>query len=315
VPVPLLCCLQAEHDHLVYQHQLITDFCKGFDWFRHVQLHALLADPEVMLAGSTAEQLAPGSLNQQLSNILETESEVQLMQQLSSLPASQQHPSNGSAAAPHTAAHNSSSAPISLRDSSYSSISASEASPLAAFDQQHPTGHLHASAAADAAAAAVNGQVNTSQPCPASSSAPTAAPGDVWWLLKQALQQPWPQEMCKTPEDLTPQVLLQHFKATAHELSLQLVKYSACEGAEEQAGPLHNMQQLLLPHLRLIVGLFSHSRGTRTFHTMQLVSWIGWCCCWCCRLAKACWSALGVPSTPPEADVAQGYCCVAVVVR
>jgi hypothetical protein len=282
VPVPLLCCLQAEHDHLVYQHQLITDFCQGFDWFRHVQLHALLADTEVMLAGSsTAEQLTPGSLHQQLSNILETESEVQLMQQLSSLPVSQQQPSNGPPAAPHTAAHNSSSAPISLRDSSYSSISASEASPPAVFDHQNPTGLFPASAAADAAA--VNGEVNASQPCPASSSAPTAPPSDVWWLLKQALQQPWPQDLCKTPEDLTPQILLQHFKSTAHELSLQLVKYSACEGEEEQAGPLHKMQQTLLPHLRLIMGSVCNSRGARTFHTMQLVSWNGaavmrWCC-------------------------------------
>jgi hypothetical protein len=281
LPVPLLCCLQAEHDHLVYQHQLITDFCKGFDWFRHVQLHALLADPEVMLAGSTAEQLTPGSLHQQLFNILETESEVQLMQQLSSIPVSQQPPSNGPPAAPHQPEPNSSSAPISLRDSSYSSISASKASPSATVCLQNTFGQVPASTAA----------VNSSRLDPASSSHPSAPSGNVWWLLQQALQQPWPQDVCKTPEDLTAPLLSQHFRSTAHELSLQLVQYGACKGAAEQAGPLHDMQQTLLQHWRLIVGVLACSHGATTFTTMQLVRYLNggitWCCidcsCWCCR--------------------------------
>ncbi|WIA10766.1 hypothetical protein OEZ85_010935 [Tetradesmus obliquus] len=40
--------LQAENDWLRWQHALIAELCKGFDWFRNFKLHALLADPDAM---------------------------------------------------------------------------------------------------------------------------------------------------------------------------------------------------------------------------------------------------------------------------
>jgi hypothetical protein len=238
-----------------------------------VQLHALLADPEVMLAGTTAEQLTPGIIQQQLSHLLETEIEVQLLQQLSSLPVTQQQPVNRSASMPHQAAPNSSTAPAGLRDSSYSSVIGSEASPPAALVNQTIRGPVTASDVDDAAAnAAVSGQNSTTNPCPASSSWSAAPPGDVWWLLKHALQQPWPRDFCNTPDDITVPLLIQHFTATAHKLSLQLLQHSVCKGPAEQAAPLRNMQCTLLQHFRIVSEVCACSHRAEMMFAVQLVS-------------------------------------------
>jgi hypothetical protein len=58
--------------------------CKGFDWFRHLQLHALLGDTQLMQLDS--EQLTPENLQQQLANCFATEDEALLLQQLSAQP-------------------------------------------------------------------------------------------------------------------------------------------------------------------------------------------------------------------------------------
>jgi hypothetical protein len=76
--------LQAENNWLRWQHQLIAELCKGFDWFRNLKLHSLLADSQLMQMG---EQLTPECLQQQLSsNCLATDDEVRLLQQLPALP-------------------------------------------------------------------------------------------------------------------------------------------------------------------------------------------------------------------------------------
>uniref|UniRef100_A0A383WA48 Uncharacterized protein n=1 Tax=Tetradesmus obliquus TaxID=3088 RepID=A0A383WA48_TETOB len=90
--------LQEENERLAYQHQLITEMCKGFEWFRNMQLHALLAGPEQLLGDDVSEQLTPGCMQLQFTSLLETEAEVQLLQQLSSLPVTQQSSSTGAAA-------------------------------------------------------------------------------------------------------------------------------------------------------------------------------------------------------------------------
>ncbi|WIA30801.1 hypothetical protein OEZ86_000859 [Tetradesmus obliquus] len=77
--------LQAENDWLRWEHQLITEMCKGFDWFRHLKLQALLADPELMMC-IDSEQLTPADLQQQLGDSLATEDESRLLRQLSFLP-------------------------------------------------------------------------------------------------------------------------------------------------------------------------------------------------------------------------------------
>ncbi|WIA10765.1 hypothetical protein OEZ85_010934 [Tetradesmus obliquus] len=77
--------LQAENDWLRWEHQLITEMCKGFDWFRHLKLQALLADPELMMCIGS-EQLTHADLQQQLGDSLATEDESRLLRQLSFLP-------------------------------------------------------------------------------------------------------------------------------------------------------------------------------------------------------------------------------------
>jgi hypothetical protein len=117
VPVPAI--LQEENERLTYQHQLVAEMCRGFDWFRHVQLHSLLVHPEQVLGDSATEQLTPGSMQQQLSPLLKTELEVQLLQQLSSLPVVQPNISKSSGALPASALN-----------SSYTCVAAPAASPL-----------------------------------------------------------------------------------------------------------------------------------------------------------------------------------------
>lgn len=88
--------LQEENERLAYQHQLMAEMCKGFEWFQNMQLHAVLAGPEQLQGDDFSELLMPGCMQQQFSNLLETE--VQLLQQLSSLPVTQQNSSTGAAA-------------------------------------------------------------------------------------------------------------------------------------------------------------------------------------------------------------------------
>uniref|UniRef100_A0A383W8W7 Uncharacterized protein n=1 Tax=Tetradesmus obliquus TaxID=3088 RepID=A0A383W8W7_TETOB len=213
--------LQEENERLAYQHQLVSELCKVFDWFRHMQLHALQPDPELMVTDDASEQLTPGSMQQQFTDILQTEAEVQLLQQLSSLSVSQQSSSNCSASLA-TAADNSS-------------------------------------------------QASSNRACPASSCQLVAPPGDAMWLVKQAFQQPWPHD-CPSADTVTVPALVQHFRATVHALSLQLVQLDACTDAAQQAESLRKVQTVLLPHLRIIVELCSSSRGRHLLGIVYLGS-------------------------------------------
>jgi hypothetical protein len=162
---------------------------------------------------------------------------VQLLQQLSNLPATQQNTSKVAAALPAAA----------LNSSSFSCDSGSAESPRAA-DSGHDCNPLF----------------------PASSSQQISPPDDVPWLWREIVRQPWPQN-CPAAEDLIVPLLCEHFKTTAHNLSLYLVQYDAFEDAAEQAGPLRNLQEALLQHFHVIVEVCGCSDRTYLMRSLQLV--------------------------------------------
>uniref|UniRef100_A0A383W898 Uncharacterized protein n=1 Tax=Tetradesmus obliquus TaxID=3088 RepID=A0A383W898_TETOB len=225
-----LATLQEENERLAYQHQLVAELCKGFEWFRDMQLHAVLADPELMLAddASADQQLAQNSM-QQLTSLLEIEGEVQLLQQLSVLPVNQSNTSKGSAAPPAPAPN-----------SSYSES-------------------MRAAA----------GTRRSNRAPPASSCQLVAPPDDAMWLLKLTYRQPWPHD-CPSAGDMTAPELIKHYMAIARTLSLQLVQFDACKGAAEQAEPLRKLQGTLLQHFRVLLELCGCRDRTHLLRAMQL---------------------------------------------
>lgn len=218
-PCALATVLQEENARLTHQYQLVEELCKCFDWFRHMQLHALLANHELMLGDDASQQLTPDSVQQQFTNLLETEVELQLLQQLSSLQVSQQNSSTACAALP---------------------------------------------------ASALDSGQDSRQASPASSSLLVARPGDVLWQMKQAVQQPWPHS-CSSAGDITLPELMEHFRATVHTLSVQLVQFDACQQAAAQAEPLHIMRSTILQHNRVIIEIYSCSRALHLVTSLQLV--------------------------------------------
>jgi hypothetical protein len=212
--------LQAENDWLHYQHQLLAEMCRGFDWFRHLKLHALLADPELMqLDGSV--QLRPDGLQQEFGDCLATGDEARLLQQLSTLPYFQ-------------------------TQSSLDPI----ADLTSALDGANPLQERSNSSSASMKFS--SSQLPASNNSSSSSSAihSLAPPGDPLWLLKHVMSKPFPA-CCEGIEIMTLQELQAHYKSTVHDLSLYLVQHSAggVAGADE---PHSKIQAVMTEHLKLI---------------------------------------------------------------
>jgi hypothetical protein len=212
--------------------------CKGFDWFRHLQLHALLADPELMQLDST-EQLTTDSLQQQLlSNCLATDDEARLLQQLSILPHVQ-------------------------TQSSLESV----ADLASALDGSNPL-QEHRKSSSTSLKCSRSTLTASSSSTSSSTSQPLAPPEDPLWLLKHVLSQPLPA-CCANMETMTLQQLQAHYKSTVHDLSLYLVQHSA-GGIARAEEPLTKIQAAMTEHLKLIVELCTCRSELVT--ALQLVS-------------------------------------------
>jgi hypothetical protein len=216
--------------------------CKGFDWFRHLKLHALLADPELMMHVDGSEQLTPASLQQQFGDCLATEDEARLLQQLSTLPHVQTQSSLDAIADLTTALDGSKP----LQERSNSSITSRNCSSCL----------LPAKCTGSSSS-------NSS-----SSSQPLAPPDDPLWLLKHLLTQPTPA-CCAGIETMTLQELQAHYKSTVQDLSLYLVQHTAggMSGTDE---PLGKIQAAMTEHLKLIAQLCTARSELIT--ALQLVS-------------------------------------------
>jgi hypothetical protein len=194
--------------------------CKGFDWFRHLKLHALLADPELMqLDGS--EQLTPDGLQQDFGDCLATGDEAQLLQQLSTLPYFQTQSSLDPIADLTSALDGAN--PLQERSNSSSASMKFSSSPLAACNNSSSS---------------------------SSTIQSLAPPSDPLWLLKHVMSKPFPA-CCEGIETMTLQELQAHYKSTVHDLSLYLVQHSAggIAGADE---PHSKIQAVMTEHLKLI---------------------------------------------------------------
>jgi hypothetical protein len=202
--------MQAENDWLRWQHQLIAELCKGFDWFRHHKLHSLLPDPELMLVDS--EQLTPASLQQQLSNCLATEDETQLLRQLSTLPDVQMQASLDAIA----------------------DLSLDGSKPL---QERSNSSTPSANSSHSSCPAATN-----------SSQQPIAPPDDPLYLFQHVFSKP-PPACCDGLESHTLQDLRAHYKAVVRDLSLYLMQHQT-GGMAAQDQPLDKIQAALIDHLR-----------------------------------------------------------------
>jgi hypothetical protein len=234
------CCLlflQAENDWLHYQHQLLAEMCKGFDWFRHFKLHALLADPDLTELDG-AEQLTPDSLQQHFGDWLATGDEARLLQQLSTLPHIETQSSLESIADLTSALDGSK--PLQERSNSSSSAS------------------MKCSSSA----------LPASNSSSSSSIQPLAPPTDPLWLLRHLLSQPSPA-CCAGMETMTLQELQAQYKSTVHDLSLYLLQHSAgsIAGTDE---PHSKLQAVMTEHLKLIAQLCTCRSELLT--ALQLVS-------------------------------------------
>jgi hypothetical protein len=204
--------LQAENDWLRWEHKLIAELCKGFDWFRNLKLHSMLAGSQLMQLDS--EQLMPESLQEQLSsNCLATEDETRLLQQLSALPDVQiQSTIEGVAGLAINAAKP-------LQELSRSSSPSARSS-------QH------------------------SYPASSNSSLqPIAPPDDPLYLFQHVYSMPRPA-CCSSLETLTLQDLQTHYKSLARSMSLYLMQLQI-GGKAAQQQPLQKIQVELIDHMRL----------------------------------------------------------------
>jgi hypothetical protein len=207
---------QAENDWLRWQHQLIVQLCKGFDWFRNLKLKSLLADPQLMQVNS--EQLTPESLQQQLSSsCLATEDETRLLQQLPALPDVQLQSSMEGVAG------------LALDGSNPSQERSCSSSPRANSSQHN---------------------------YPASSNSeqqPIAPPDDPLFLFQHVFSQD-PPASCSSLETLTLQDLQTHYKSLVRDLSLCLMQLQT-GGMAAQEQPLEKIQAALVDHMRLLAEL------------------------------------------------------------
>lgn len=225
--------------------------CKGFDWFRHLKLQALLADPELMMC-IDSEQLTPADLQQQLGDSLATEDESRLLRQLSSLPQVQTESSLDAVAELTTALDGSNPLQERCNGSSASMHCGSSVLPASASSALH--------ASAGSATSSSNSSI---------SNQPLAPPDDPLWLLKHLLSLPSPA-CCNNMETMTLQELQALYKSTVHDLSVYLVQHSAGSVTGSTDEPLKKIHAAMTEHLKMIAQLCTARSELVT--ALQLVS-------------------------------------------
>ncbi|WIA23148.1 hypothetical protein OEZ86_010046 [Tetradesmus obliquus] len=65
---------------------------------------------------------------------------------------------------------------------------------------------------------------------------------------------------------------MEHFRATVHTLSVQLVQFDACQQAAAQAEPLHILRSTILQHNRVIIEIYGCSRALHLVTSLQLTN-------------------------------------------